>query len=183
MRPYQVTVWCNNDYLGMGQHPVVVGAMIEAVRSCGAGAGGTRNISGTSHYHSLLEKELAEVHDKEAALVFSSGYVANDASIAYVAPLSYSARAFVSHPRALSQSIYSTLVSMLPGCLIFSDAKNHASLIEGIKHSKAPKFVFRHNDYQHLEELLSKADPNVPKLIVFESACAIVSPSFFAGSW
>lgn len=139
-----VFVWCNNDYLGMGQHPVVLNAMHEALSTCGAGAGGTRNISGTSHYHSLLEEELAQVHDKGAALVFSSGYVANDAAI-------------------------STLVSMLPGCQIFSDSKNHASLIEGIRHSKAPKHVFRHNDYKHLDELMAKVDPTVPKLIVFES--------------
>lgn len=142
--PSDVYVWCNNDYLGMGQHPAVLNAMQEALSNCGAGAGGTRNISGTSHYHSLLEEELAEVHDKGAALVFSSGYVANDAAI-------------------------STLVSMLPGCHIFSDAKNHASLIEGIRHSKAPKHVFRHNDYKHLDELMAAVDPTVPKLIVFES--------------
>lgn len=143
-KPEDVTVWCNNDYLGMGQHPKVLVAMQEALQTCGAGAGGTRNISGTSHYHTLLEQELASTHDKEAALVFSSGYVANDTTIA-------------------------TLATLMPGLHIFSDSLNHASLIEGIRHSKAPKSVFRHNDYNHLRELMSKVDPNVPKLVVFES--------------
>lgn len=140
----EVTVWCNNDYLAMGQHPVVMGAMQQAIQKSGVGAGGTRNISGTSHHHTQLERELAHLHGKEAALVFTSGYVANDASI-------------------------STICKLLPNCHIYSDELNHASLIQGIKHSGCRKFVFRHNDVQHLEELLSQSDPAVPKLIVFES--------------
>ncbi len=139
-----VTVWCSNDYLGMGQHPLVIAAMHEAIDAAGAGSGGTRNISGTTHYHVQLEAELADLHGKEAALLFTSGYIANDASI-------------------------SSLVRLLPGCVIFSDAMNHASMIEGIRHGGGPKHIFRHNDLAHLEELLQGYDSSTPKLIVFES--------------
>jgi len=139
-----VTVWCNNDYLSMGQHPVVTTAMKNAIDRSGAGAGGTRNISGTTNHHTALERELAEVHSKEAALVFTSGYVANDASL-------------------------STLGKLLPGCHFFSDSLNHASLIEGIRHSGCKKSVFRHNDYEHLGQLMAAADPAAPKIVVFES--------------
>jgi 5-aminolevulinate synthase len=142
--PRDVVVFCNNDYLGQAQNPVVVNAMVEAIQKCGTGSGGTRNISGTSHYHTQLEHELAGLHDKQAALVFSSGYVANDAAL-------------------------STLCKLLPKCEIFSDRDNHASLIEGIQHSGAKKHVFRHNDVVHLEQLLAAAPPSVPKVIVFES--------------
>jgi len=140
----EVTVWCNNDYLGMGQSEVVLSAMRNAISRSGAGAGGTRNISGTTPYHSRLEQTLAAAHEKEAALVFTSGYVANDATL-------------------------TTLGKLLPGCHIFSDALNHASMIEGIKHSGAKRSVFRHNDVAHLRELLQAADPTAPKMIVFES--------------
>jgi len=139
-----IEVWCNNDYLGMGQHPTVIDAMCDATRSLGAGAGGTRNISGTTIYHTKLEKELGEVHDKESALVFSSGFVANEAAI-------------------------STIAKHLPKCEIFSDASNHASMIEGVRNARVPKHIWRHNDVGHLEELLAAADPDANKLIVFES--------------
>lgn len=139
-----VTVWCSNDYLGMGQHPEVLAAMHEAIDCAGAGAGGTRNISGTTRYHVEIEAELAELHGKEAALLFTSGYVANDATL-------------------------STLATLLPGAVIFSDEKNHASMIQGIRRGGGPKRVWRHNDVADLERHLKSVDPDLPKIVAFES--------------
>ncbi|GFE50306.1 5-aminolevulinate synthase 1 [Roseobacter cerasinus] len=139
-----VTVWCGNDYLGMGQHPVVLEAMHEAIDATGAGSGGTRNISGTTVYHKRLEAELADLHGKESALLFTSAYIANDATL-------------------------STLPKLFPGLIIYSDALNHASMIEGVRRNGGAKRIFRHNDVAHLRELLEADDPAAPKLIAFES--------------
>ena len=142
--PKPITVWCSNDYLAMGQHPKVIAAMEAALHDVGAGSGGTRNIGGNTHFHIDLEEELANLHGKEGALLFTSGYVSNEATLA-------------------------TLAKVLPGCVIYSDELNHASMIAGIRNSGCEKRLFRHNDVAHLEELLAAEDTVTPKLIAFES--------------
>ena len=144
-RNRDITLWCINDYLGMSSHPRVTESMIEVIKEVGAGSGGTRNIGGNNHFIVMLEQELASLHNKEAALVFTSGYVANETTL-------------------------TTLAKLLPGCIFFSDESNHASIIQGIRHSNAEKHIFKHNDSEHLESLISKVDTNRPKVIVFESA-------------
>ncbi|MAI02551.1 MAG: 5-aminolevulinate synthase [Rickettsiales bacterium] len=140
----EVTVWCSNDYLGMGQNTNVINAMKEALDKCGAGSGGTRNISGTTHYHVLLEKELAELHNKESALLFTSGYISNEATL-------------------------STLAGTLPNCYVFSDELNHSSMIQGIRSSGAKKIIFKHNDIDDLKKKIEEIDKKIPKIIAFES--------------
>jgi 5-aminolevulinate synthase len=142
--PKPITVWCSNDYLAMGQHPKVIAAMEEALHDVGAGSGGTRNIGGNTHYHIELEAELADLHGKQGALLFTSGYVSNEATLA-------------------------TLGKLMPGCIVYSDELNHASMIAGIRNAGCEKRVFRHNDLAHLEELLAADEPSAPKLIAFES--------------
>jgi len=139
-----VTIWCSNDYLGMGQNPEVIEAFVNAAKAVGAGAGGTRNISGTSSYHVELERELCKFHHKEAALIFTSGYIANECAL-------------------------STLARFLPGCIVYSDANNHASMIEGIKNGRSDKYIWRHNDIDHLEFLLKQSPKEQPKIVAFES--------------